>query len=785
MSLKVWLPLNGNLKNLGTGNVTVTNYGATVDNDGKTGKCYSFDGSDDRIQISNAPQPTDISVAMWFKRNATTNTRQFLYTQWYGITLELTSNNYVQCSVYTASGSQTAYCSSPTTITADTGWTHICFVFKNGVGTSLYINGEHVSSASLAGPINISSTVGNIGYYSTYFNGKINDFRIYDEAISPELIHHLSRQPCEGDLKLWLPLNTDLQNYGTEDLTVTNNGSTYQSTGGKLGGYYTSQFSISNNSTVNNLINFLNSGADFSISLWFRYTTNTPGEFFQCGDSSAVGSRLHLAINDNVFRFCFRANDYSGPTLSMNTWYHVVCSYTNNKKYIYLNGSLYGSADSGKLAIPQDRGLLFTSASVHLNDFRLYSYALSPEEVKRIAQGLVLHYTLSGHGGENLFKKSGFLDVSTFGSPVADYSRPLAIYNGSVGLHSFSDGVDTVTLSTSGNIGICFVDLATNINLDPSSYYTISCWSKTTKPNTHLDIGLSYYNQSDSGVWRGGTGSQNYNAVNTWQYFTRTFKPDADTKAICYCFTVGGTSGGTDTFSIKECKLEKGDKATPWIPNPADGEYSTMGLDGTIEYDVSRFNHNGTKMGTIVTDTNTPRYTTSYKFSGACSVNGGKISNIISQGITEYTANIWCYKEDWTSESAELFSCAESGGFAMDTVTNGFRSWSHVYTNPEKTTYAYITFTQNYTFSPGWHMFTLVDDLSGTKSYIDGELVRTQASTNYGLHLNTNANLYIGAESGGTSYTTPYLNGNASDFRLYATALSADDVRELYKMKQI
>jgi hypothetical protein len=47
MALQVWLPLNGDLHNQGLSNVTVTNNGATVDNNGKIGKCYSFDGTDD------------------------------------------------------------------------------------------------------------------------------------------------------------------------------------------------------------------------------------------------------------------------------------------------------------------------------------------------------------------------------------------------------------------------------------------------------------------------------------------------------------------------------------------------------------------------------------------------------------------------------------------------------------------------------------------------------------------------------------------------------------------
>lgn len=199
--------------------------------------------------------------------------------------------------------------------------------------------------------------------------------------------------------------------------------------------------------------------------------------------------------------------------------------------------------------------------------------------------------TNNGTQNENLFLLSGFDDLSTFGSPLASGARPLGYYNGNTGLHNFINGEDTISLTSSGNIGICFVRLASEINLDTSSNYTISCWSKTTKPNAHLDIGLSYYNQSDSGVWRGGTGAQNYNAIDTWQYFTRTFKPDADTKAICYCFTVVGDTSNTYTFTIKHCKLEKGSIATPWIPSPNDNMYLAYNFlnastnSGFIEYD--------------------------------------------------------------------------------------------------------------------------------------------------------------------------------------------------------
>lgn len=189
--------------------------------------------------------------------------------------------------------------------------------------------------------------------------------------------------------------------------------------------------------------------------------------------------------------------------------------------------------------------------------------------------------------GENLFIDTYYKNADpSIANNNTNWSISFRRYNGSTAIHDIKDGIDTITLSTGGNLGICFCRKATDINLDSTSYYTISCKAKCTK-TAHLDIGLSYYNTSNAWVWRGGTGAQSFNEVDTWQYFVRTFKPDANTQYIMYCFTVIGASGGTDTFSIKECKLEKGSTPTPWLPNPADDIY----ISSTVPFVEETIDH--------------------------------------------------------------------------------------------------------------------------------------------------------------------------------------------------
>ena len=45
MSLQVWLPLNGNLKNYGLSDMQFTNNSAVVNTTGKIGSCYEFNAN--------------------------------------------------------------------------------------------------------------------------------------------------------------------------------------------------------------------------------------------------------------------------------------------------------------------------------------------------------------------------------------------------------------------------------------------------------------------------------------------------------------------------------------------------------------------------------------------------------------------------------------------------------------------------------------------------------------------------------------------------------------------
>lgn len=220
MSLKVWLPLNGDLHNQGTSNIIVTNNGATVNTNGKIGSCYSFDGTDDYIQLTNfTPNGwAEFSLTAWVYPTADFNAL-FLIRGSGAHRINVNAQGFIFRD--TNNSTQRKFQFSPT-ISLNT-WTHIACVYKRGE-VWLYQNGVlsvhnssyYNSSSTLLNDMNEiriarqQSTSANV-----YYTGKINDFRIYDHCLSAAEVHEISQglvlhykldsggTLCKTDLASW------------------------------------------------------------------------------------------------------------------------------------------------------------------------------------------------------------------------------------------------------------------------------------------------------------------------------------------------------------------------------------------------------------------------------------------------------------------------------------------------------------------------------------------------------------------------------------------------------
>lgn len=203
MSLIVWLPLNGNLENQGLSNVIVTNNGATVDNNGKIGKCYSF-GSSKRITVSQPANlsTTAASLSCWVNLSAWGSSYDSLVnlstgTGWNDTRLAFVRNDTAnRIGFCVANGSTYNFTVMTSDLPLNT-WTHLTGTF-DGSTIKIYVNGVlNNSAATTFNSLVYGSAVLNLGSWSNGNNypitGKLNDVRVYSHCLAAKEVKELSK----------------------------------------------------------------------------------------------------------------------------------------------------------------------------------------------------------------------------------------------------------------------------------------------------------------------------------------------------------------------------------------------------------------------------------------------------------------------------------------------------------------------------------------------------------------------------------------------------------------
>lgn len=578
-------------------------------------------------------------------------------------------------------------------------------------------------------------------------------------------------------LQVWLPLIGDLHNQGLADIDMSLvSGNTFITTDSKIGH---GSLKLTKRQLISSTA--FNSKKQISWALWVKVNTAwsaqwLDGIYWVTSDGSTTDSnRQEFYTNCTKVGMWYKGGSISGYNFTPGVWTHLAgtVDYENGQAAFYINGIQQGSTTNNVDTTRYITSVYIGDSGIDVqeNDVRIYDHILSKKEIEEISKGLVLHYKLdnNGFGNPNLFRGTIMRPedrVNFVSNSSTDWTKYLRHYNGSTSIHTFTeeDGVyiDTVKLNSAANLGICFGRLASEINLDSSSYYTISCEAKCTKAGAGIDIGLSYLTTSDSWVWRGGSNRKLFDNTTDWQFFTHTFKPDSNTKAIDYCFTVLGASGSTDTLSIRKCKLEKGSVATPWTPAPED-----LGLDENIIYDSSGYQNNGEVINTITIGTDSSRYKAYTHFSATNQKI--KISGLSTIGFSNSYTFAWWEK----ISSVTPMHWGFSDGVRLNGMYTG-RLWN---TGDGSNNPLYNPGTTTQVTAPSvnvWHHWAMVGNGTKCLVYQDGELW-AEAKTYKTI---TGTTIFINGWNASTDYSSD--NASISDFRLYSTALTAEQIKELY-----
>lgn len=584
-------------------------------------------------------------------------------------------------------------------------------------------------------------------------------------------------------LQLWLPLNGDAKNYGLKNIDVLDYGTSEYSKGkiGKCRSF-----------VGNGYLKLINSFGiepykDFSCCYWIKeISNNTLSGFrvvYQCGNL-IIGH-----YNDYI-------NIYNGSDLDFfykcdtTDWVHCCLTYqsSSNIMTIYINGIKCSTRQPKSL-----NNLSSTTALIgkrnnesyllegYLNDFRLYDECLSPKQIKYISQAMICHYPMGNVdgkiGGRNLIrngkgdKKAGFFK---YFDTITDQYGEVTLKS----KYSYT-GIDLVPGFALGcrdyEVGAYYIwsyDIMYTAWNFPSGSSRQEFW-----------IGQRYTGapsgEDATGKWQFVTAhnlpvvGENGCKLNEWYHVKRRVlipsqaSSNVGTHGQIMLYNPSKNVEASFTARFKNVKLEKGNIATPWTPAPED---NSQFYDNIIP-DISGYRNNATvKDSTCPAWSNdSPRYLGSYKFDATKEM---FLNPIVFSGFSDSYTFSWWGKNSQPDSSMYW-------GFTDGNRLNLFNNYGHLFwntgdgsSNPFNDP---VTTNNVSSYIDGkWHHYCVTGDGTSNKLYIDGKI--------YGIAETyrkiTGTKIHINGFDDEDNYK---INGNISDFRIYATALSESDVLNLYQ----
>jgi hypothetical protein len=400
--------------------------GPTGGTAGKYGNSGDFDGSNDYVNIGN---PTTLqltgamTVSAWVNYDTTDDNTRIVSKSGGGgsrsweINIENTNPDYYRFSIGTDSGSTTVVAQSSTNDGPELGkWTHITGVYEPSKYVRLYKNGVLIAENTNNIPSsqwNNSNNV-NIGARGggLLHNGKIDEARVYNRALSPAEVTQLYN---------WAPGPVAYYKFDEGHGQYAYDSSGNENTGTLGSGTSPDSYDPSwNTGKFGSALEFdgnddyVDAGSDSTIvdifdgggtvSFWIKPKGNAASNsrIFNKGTSSRGWLLLIQDCNSTNLDLVFRNNTSSIDStfradcvLNINQWNHVVVNYDDdsntNSPVFYVNGiqktlDLANNSDVAyvsDVADPLSIGGAGENLAVDgfLDDIRLYNYARTSEQI--------------------------------------------------------------------------------------------------------------------------------------------------------------------------------------------------------------------------------------------------------------------------------------------------------------------------------------------------------------------------------------------------------------------
>jgi len=592
-------------------------------------------------------------------------------------------------------------------------------------------------------------------------------------------------------LLVWLPLLGNLNNQGISDVSfsyVNNNGKLSANNNGKIGKCYERTASAYSD-LFRSSINFTLSG-DITMACW-AYVSATIGDTanglitnHNHSNNTGVGITVKQ-VSDSDYRIsCNTGNgssrtfmSYYGTTNIKDKWCHLALTYNKLSKVLklWVNGLVEYTLTGYENASASSPFDLFNWSTTwsdnsnyrpvcKLNDVRLYDNELSPREIKELSKGLLIHYPLNDQYIENT---SNVVPVTRFPSQsspsgwgghsaiVVDYDST----NDPIPTDSLGEIQCTYT-SGGGGFGIRF----DNRTIKPSTTYCYSAYIKTSDNFSTQTANFLYryeYTGTPSSPGTKITEAGVYSADrrqylgNGWYRCWGVFTSSSTTNSVqlyFYAYPNSNVNYWVGCWSLEEGK----DHITPYVLGTRN--------ESTV-YDTSGYGYNANKDGEV---NGIRTYSDSIKYSNCTFfIKSSGIFGNPSITFSEYTISFWA------KHSAIGKMVFGSNRSTSSTNSDWYWYGDNSFKYPGGEYYYQHNAGSAESLLNKWTHFVAVYNGSNITIYRNGVNEGSKETTG------TMTLTYVSVGHGFSS--SSYLeDSHISDFRIYVTALSENDVKDLY-----
>ncbi|MBU2509682.1 LamG domain-containing protein [bacterium] len=482
---------SGNVNNSSGNGSQAYNYGAnlTEDRTGASDKAYTFDGVDDYIYTNIDVQPSvmsETSWAAWIRPTQTSSGDQAVLCTSFGLwqrCLKMVANTttagvYVGDRVWRPIGLTLGI------------WQHLAVVYdsdnvyfyKNGVLYSL--EDTEVIRTNL-NPLHIGMDPYND---SSFFNGDIDDVKVYNRALSAAEVQNLFGYSINNNLAASFDFSGNVNDNSGSGARAYNNNATLISD--RSGNAESAYLLDGTTSYIKTSVDVQpQSMAETSWSIWIKPTSADSNDKTVLCTQEGLWQRCLKMTNSTTAAAIFVGNTTWRPIkLDLNLWQHLVLVYKSDNVLFYKNGVEYSRgtpeflrATLNPLAIgidPYSDSAFFEGA---VDDVKIYNKALTAQEVT----------SLYGYSRTNNLAAS-----FSFTGDLSDSSGSGAqAYNYGATLVEDRNGVAESAYQLDGSSDYIY----TNLDVQPSAM-TETSWSAWIKP-VSLKSNDQYILCTNNGLW--------------------------------------------------------------------------------------------------------------------------------------------------------------------------------------------------------------------------------------------------------------------------------------------